>query len=86
MLAEVLHHIRVVQRIGSTTPLMREYLESSRARYSRTLREHSCTAALQPVDNRPVFDPEVLRYLRMICPGGDMPRHIAYVTLADGAE
>lgn len=85
-LAEVLRRIRIVQRGGSTTPLMQEYLDALRARYSRILRGHSGIAALQPLDNRPVSDPEVLRYLRMTRSGGDMPRHIPSVTLADGAK
>ncbi|KAM7314357.1 hypothetical protein ISCGN_004141 [Ixodes scapularis] len=85
-LAEVLRRIRIVQRGGSTTPLMQEYLDMLRARYSRILRGHSGIAALQPLDNRPVSDPEVLRYLRMTRSGGDMPRHIPSVTLADGAN
>ncbi|KAM7310770.1 hypothetical protein ISCGN_007678 [Ixodes scapularis] len=85
-LNKVLRRIRIIKRGGTFTPLMSEYLNLLRARYSRLLRESSGTAALQPWDSRPVSDPEALRYLRVSRGRGDRPGWVPFVATPGGFQ
>lgn len=85
-LNRILWRLRLVQRGGSTTLLMREYMAVLCAQYSRLLAHSSTTAGAQRLNSAPVTHPEVLRPLRVLGAGAavEVPRALlgnnSYIT------